>query len=183
VRKSKRQVVNRIFEVAAVILVALDVVAFFAFYRRLAVGGNEDARRAEGLRQTLRMEQVRVDWLKKYEAALPETGKGLDDFAASRVPSRREGYSTSAHVIYKAADAAGVKVSTLAFREEKGQHDPLERLSVEINAQGPYGGLLKFSHALETADVFMLVRDFTIAPGGENGAIGLRLDADVYLTP
>jgi Tfp pilus assembly protein PilO len=62
-------------------------------------------------------------------------------------------------------------------------HDPLERLAVEINAQGPYAGLLKFSHALETANEFILVRDFDLTPGGENGSLGLRLSADLYLTP
>jgi Tfp pilus assembly protein PilO len=164
-------------------LVALDLVVLFAVYRPLGNKLDVEAHSHTELRQTVRSEQIRVDLLKKFESALPQAGKGLEDFTTNRTPSRREAYSTAAHLIYKAADAAGVKVSTLAFRLDMEHHDPLERLAVEINAQGPYAGLLKFSHALETANEFILVRDFDLTPGGENGALGLRLSADLYLTP
>ena len=80
------------------------------------------------------------------------------------------------------ADAAGVKLTTVAYRLDLEHHDPLERLAVEINAQGPYTGLLKFSHALETANDFMLVREFNFIPG-DSGVISLRLGADLYVTP
>ena len=62
-------------------------------------------------------------------------------------------------------------------------NDPLERLSLDINVQGSYPGLLEFSHALETANDFILVREFIFTPGEENGALGLRLGADLYVTP
>lgn len=156
---------------------------FFAVYRPLGEKGKVSARQHEELRQEVRTQQVRLEALKKYAAATPESEKGIEDLISRRAPSRREGYSTSAHLIYKAADAAGVKVSTVAFRLGKGNSDPLVPLGVEINVQGPYRGLLKFSHVLETADDFLLVREFTIGTGGENGAIGLRLRADLYLTP
>ncbi len=123
-----------------------------------------------------------VDLLKKFEAALPQAGKGLEDFTANRIPPRREAFSTAAHLIHKVADAAGVKLSSTAYRLDTEHHDPLERLAIDINAQGSYTGLLKFSHALETANDFILVRDFNIGPG-DNGALSLRLDADLYLTP
>ena len=182
-RKSRRQVVNRLFEAAGIGLVALDLVAFFAVYRPLGNKIDAQERRHTELRQTVRNQQIRVDVLKKYEEALPQAGKGLEDFAAHRAPSRREGFSTAAHLIYKAADAAGVKVSTLAFRLDTQHADPLEPLDVEINVQGPYPGLLKFSHALETANDFMLVREFTMTAGDENDALALRLGAELYLTP
>jgi Tfp pilus assembly protein PilO len=183
VRKSRRQIANRFFEATGIGLVALDLVVFFAVYRPLGQKVDEAARHHTELRQTVRNQQIRVDVLKKYEAALPQAGKGLEDFATKRAPARREGFSTAAHLIHKVADASGVKVSTLAYRLDKEQKDPLERLQLEINVQGPYAGLLKFSHALETANEFMLVREFTLTPGGENGALGLRLGADLYLTP
>jgi len=183
VRKSRRQIVNRFFEATGMGLVALDLLVFFAVYRPLGDRKAEVESRFHELQQAKRDQQIRVDVLKKYEAALPQAGKGLEDFTTKRAPSRREGFSTAAHLIHKVADASGVKVSTLAYRLDKEQKDPLERLQLEINVQGPYTGLLKFSHALETANEFMLVRDFTLTPGGENGALGLRLGADLYLTP
>jgi len=183
VRKTRRQIVNRFFEATGIGLVALDLVVFFAVYRPLGDKVDAEARRHTELRQTVRNQQMRVDLLKKFESALPQAGKGLEDFTTNRAPLRREGFSTAAHLIHKVADASGVKVSTLAYRLDKEHHDPLERLALDINVQGPYPGLLKFSHALETTNEFILVRDFNLTPGGENGALGLRLGADLYLTP
>ena len=182
-RKSRRQIVNRIIETTGIGLVALDLLVFFAVYRPLGNKIDVEARRHAELRQTIRNQQVRVDVLKKYEAALPQAGKGLEDFTTNRTPSRREAYSTAAHLIHKVADASGVKVSSTAYRLDMEHHDPLERLELDINVQGSYPGLLKFSHALETANDFILVREFTFTPGEENGALGLRLGADLYLTP
>jgi Tfp pilus assembly protein PilO len=164
-------------------VVALDLLVYFAIYRPLGNKVDEVARSHAALRQTVRNQQVRVDVLKKFEAALPQAGKGLADFSAQRTPSRREAYSTAAHLVHKVADASGVKVSSMAYRLDPGHNDPLERLGLTINLEGSYAGLLKFSHALETDNNFILIREFIFTPGGENGALGLRLGADLYLTP
>ncbi len=181
-RKSRRQIVNRIVEAAGIGLVALDIVVFFAVYRPLGKRLEAEERRHAELRQTVRNQKVRVDLLKKYEAALPQAGKGLGDFMSNRIPARREAFSTAAHLIHKAADAAGVRISGSAYRLNVEHKDPLEQLEITMNAQGSYTGLLKFSHALETASDFLLVREFTLAPG-DKGDLGLRLSVDLYLTP
>ena len=183
VRKSRRQIINRIIEAVGVGLVALDLVAFFAVYKPLGKRLDEEVSHHEELRQSVRNEQRRVELLQRYQADFPKVGKGLEDFTANRTPSRREAYSTAAHLIHKVADASGVQLMTIVYRPDTTRQNALERLGVEINAQGPYTGLLKFAHALETANDFLLVREFTIAAGGPNGALGLRLGADLYLTP
>jgi len=162
--------------------VALDIVVFFAAYRPLGMRLEAEERHHAELRQTVRNQKVRVDRLKKYEAALPQAGKGVGDFMTNRIPPRREAFSTAAHLIHKAADAAGVRLSGSAYRLNVEHKDPLEQLEITINAQGSYPGLLKFSHALETANDFLLVREFNFAPG-EKGDLGLRLSVDLYLTP
>lgn len=181
-RKSRRQIANRILEVIGAGLVVLDLLVFFVVYGPLGDKLDREARRHTELRQTVRDLQVRVDLLKKFEAAMPQAGKGLEDFTTNRTPSRREAYSTAGHLVYKVADAAGVKVTTVVYRLDSEHHDPLERLTLDIGAQGSYAGLLRFSHALETANEFILVRDFSFTPG-ETGGISLRLGADLYLTP
>ena len=181
-RISRRQIVHRIIEVIGAGLVVLDLLVFFGVFRPLGNKLSEEARRHTELRQTIRTQQVRLDLLKKYEAALPQVGKGLEDFTTNRAPSRREAYSTAAHLIDKVADAAGVKVTTRAYRLYTEHKDPLEQLAIDMSVQGSYASLLKFSHALETANEFILIRDFSITPG-ESGAISLRLGADLYLTP
>jgi Tfp pilus assembly protein PilO len=163
--------------------VVLDLVIFFLVYEPLGSKIDGEERVHEQVRQALRNQQVRVDILEKYEAVLPEAGKGLEDFTTNRTPSRREAYSTAAHLIHKAAESSGVKVSSTGFRLDSGHNDPLERLELDIALQGPYASLLKFSHALETANNFILIRDFNITRGEEGGALGLRLGADLYLMP
>lgn len=182
-RSSRRQIINRIIEATALSLVALDLAVFFGVYRPLGDKVAGVTHRHAMLRQAIRNQQVRVDLLKKYEEALPLAGKGLEDFKANRTPARREAYSTAAHLIHKLADASGIKLSSVAYRFDTEQKDPLERLALEINAQGPYEDLLKFSHALETANDFILIREFALTPGNENGALALRLGAELYLTP
>jgi Tfp pilus assembly protein PilO len=182
VRKSRRQIVNRIAEAAGVGLVALDLLVFFTLYRPLGRKVDAVERVHAGSRQTVRNEQVRVELLQRYEAALPQAGKGLQDFTANRTPSRREAYSTAAHLIHKVADAAGVKVASMGYHLDVEQKEPLEQLALDINLQGPYAGLVKFAHALETDNHFILVREFNFTPG-DSGALELRLGADLYLTP
>jgi Tfp pilus assembly protein PilO len=164
-------------------LVALDLLVLFALYRPLGSKIDSVEREHEELRQTVRNQQVRVDILKKYEAALPKAGKGLEDFTTNRTPSRREAYSTAAHLVHKIADASGVKVSSMGYRLDSTHNDPLEKLELSISLQGPYASLVKFSHALETANNFILIREFNFSPMGDDQALGLRLGADLYLTP
>jgi Tfp pilus assembly protein PilO len=169
--------------VAGIGLVVIDLVVFFALYQPLGSKVNLAEREHQALRQTVRNQQVRVETLKKYEDAFPLVGKGLANFTTNRTPSRREAYSTATHLVHKLAESAGVKVASIGFRLDTTQHsDPLQRLELDISLEGPYPGLLKFSHALETANDFILVREFNFAPG-DNQSLGLRLGADLYLTP
>jgi len=182
VRKSRRQIINRVVEAIGLIVVALDVLVFFAIYQPL---GNQIAtveRHVEELRKTIRDQQVRVGVLKKFQEAMPQTGKGVEDFMANRIPPRREAYSISDHLVHKVGDAANVKILGMSFRLDPDKTDPLLRLQLEVNVQGTYTALLKFSHALETANNMVLEREFSIAPGTA-GILSLRMGADIYLTP
>jgi Tfp pilus assembly protein PilO len=182
VRKSKRQIIRRIVEGLAVGLVALNILTLYVVYRPLGDRVNAEARHYTELRQSVRNMESRVDRLGKFQEALPQSEKELQEFATNRVPSRRQAYSVAAHLVHRVADAAGVKLMSTVYRLDSDQHDPLERLSLGINAAGSYSGLVKFSHALETANDFLLVREFSLVPG-DNGALSLRLDADLFITP
>jgi Tfp pilus assembly protein PilO len=174
---------TRTVEATGLGLVALSFLAFYGVYQPLSTKLSEEARRHADLRQRIRDQQARVDLLTKFVAAMPQTEKGLDSFSADRIAPRRVACSTADHLLHKLADAAGVKVSSILFHFDKEHNDPLERLELQINLAGSYAGLLKFLHAFETANEFILVREAAFAPEGENGALGLRLGADLYLTP
>ncbi len=183
-KRSRRQIINRVLEDAALGLLVLSAVVYFALYQPLGSKVDAAERQQISLLETVRNQKIRVELLKKYQDALPGSGKGLQDFTTQRTPPRREAYSTAAHLVHKFAEAAGVKVATMGYHLDKTQHsDPLEPLNLAINVQGSYENLIKFSHALETADNFILVRGFTMAPGGDVQPLALHLDADFYLTP
>jgi Tfp pilus assembly protein PilO len=172
----------RIFEAAGLGMLVLDLLMYFAVFRPLRKMKASAQQEHSEVRQTLRDQRIRVERLQKFQAALPEAAKRLVDFTTERAPSRRQGYSTAAHLIQKAADSAGVKPPSVGFRIDTTHSDPLQRLGLEINTEGSYKGMLKFVHALETSEDFILVREFSFAPG-ENGVVNLRLGADLYLTP
>lgn len=181
-RRSRRQIVNRIAEVTGLLVVALDILLFFLIYQPLGAKIASVDRQVEGLRRTIRNQQARVEVLQKFQNAMPETRKGLADFMANRIPPRREGYSMTDHLIHKVGDAANVKITGLAFRLSSDRTDPLLQLEVEVNVQGTYSALMKFAHALETANSILLEREAVIAQGTA-GILSMRLAGDVYLTP
>jgi Tfp pilus assembly protein PilO len=172
----------RIVEAAGLGLVVLDVVLYFAVYRPLGGMVASEEQRYSGVRQRAREEQVRVERLKEYRAALPQADKRLADFTSNHAPPRRRGFSAAAHLIRAVADASGVQPGSVAYRLDTKHGDPLERLGLEVNVTGSYAGLLKFAHALETAHDLILVREFSLTQG-DNGVLNLRLLADLYLTP
>lgn len=183
-KRSRRQIINRILEAAGVGLVVLDLLVFYAVYQPLARKIDVAERQHEQIRQTIRNQQARLEILTKYAAAMPQVGKGLETFTTNRTPSRREAFSTAAHLIHKIADASGVKVASTGYRLDSATHgDPLEKLEIDISLQGSYEGLVKFSHALESSNDFILVRNFSFTPGGDNEPLGLRVGAELYLTP
>jgi Tfp pilus assembly protein PilO len=180
-RKSRRQIVIRVVEAIGFGLVALNILLYFGVYRPLGNQIAAEEKHHRQLRHEVRDLQSRVDLLDKFQAGLPETGKQLEDFTKNRTPERRQGFSTAAHLIQKVADDSKVKTSSVGYHLDTTHDDPLERLGIDISVQGPYTGLLKFSHALETANDFMLIREFTITPL-DSGSLDLHLNADLYLT-
>ena len=180
-RKSRRQIVIRIIEAIGFGLVALNILLYFGLYRPIGNQISAEEKHHRELRQEVRDLQGRVDLLGKFQRELPETAKQLEDFTKNRTPERRQGFSTAAHLIQKVAEEAKVKTSSVGFHLDTMHDEPLERLGLDISAQGPYTGLLKFSHALETANDFMLIREFTITPL-EGGSLDLHLTADFYMT-
>jgi Tfp pilus assembly protein PilO len=169
-------------EVAGLGLVALDIVVYLAVYRPLGNMIAAEQQHYSVARERVREQQARVGRLEKFQAALPQAGERLADFKQHRTSPRRRGFSTAEHLIRKVADAAGVQPPSVAYRLDPVHNDPLQRLGLEINTGGSYPGLLKFAHYLETANDFILIREFTFT-AGDNGMLSLRLVADFYVTP
>jgi len=75
-----------------------------------------------------------------------------------------------------------VQLSGVSYRLDEVKGEPLQRLGIEINVQGPFPSLLGFAHAVETSSDFLVLRGFTLEAGDE-GTLELRMRVDLYVTP
>jgi Tfp pilus assembly protein PilO len=180
--KNHRKVLVRIIVRAALVLVALDVMVFLAVWRPVAHLETTAWDRLSDVRRRAQEAQTRVSHLERFRAKLPTAREQLAAFEHDHVPPRRQGFSRVARLVRRLSEQSGLELSGVAYRLEAGGKEPLERLGVELNLEGDFPDLLKFTHALETASDMIVLRDFTFGPG-ESGRIGMRLTADLYLTP
>ena len=134
------------------------------------------------IRRRMREERQGVERLEKFQENLPGAGDKLQVFMRDHLPPRRHGFSRAARLLRKVSEEAGVQLGPVVYRLDSDHKQPLERLGFETDADGSFAGLMKFAHALETASDFIVIREFTFEPGDGN-SIGLRLSADLYLTP
>lgn len=178
--RSRRKTLIRIVEGVALGLVVLDLVLYFAVVRPLRnLRAAEEARYVTA-RERIRDLRMRTARLEKFQVALPEAESQLSVFLRSHVPPRRQGFSRAARLVRRLTEQAGLRLSSVAYKLESSENDPLARLGIEVEVEGPFASLLNFSHALETAGDFIVLRDFTFEPT-EGQSVALRLGADLYL--
>jgi hypothetical protein len=180
--RSRRHALTRIVESAAVGLVVLDVLLYFALVRPLRTLRAAEEARYGVVREQVRDLNLRTARLERFRGALPETEKQLGVFLRNHVPSRRQGFSHAARLMRRLTEQAGLRLAGLGYKLESPENDPLQRLGMEVEVEGPFPSLLDFAHALETAGDFIVVRDFTFEPA-EGQVVTLRLGADLYLKP
>jgi len=181
-RRSRHQIVARVFQIVGVSLVLLDVLLYFFVYRYTQQQLSSEQQQFAALRQHILEGETRIELLKKYREALPETGKKLASLEREHTPPRRQAYSQASELVRRIADQSGAQLAKVAFKEDRKASGPLLRLGILIDVEGPFPALLKFAHGLETASDLLLIRSFNMAES-EEGAIQLQLAADLYLAP
>jgi Tfp pilus assembly protein PilO len=180
--KLRRKTLIRILEAAAVGLAALDLVLYLAVSRPLAVAARDEQQTFSETRLQVKQTQARIAQFQKELAALPQTRHELDQFLQDHVPQRRKAYSRAAGLVHKFTQDAGVELTRVAYRPEGRPSEPLEQLGISVTVQGPFEGLQRFTHSLETSSDLLIVRGAIFQPG-ETGGLALRLLADLYVNP
>jgi hypothetical protein len=181
-QRTRRQSVIRVFEIAGVSLVLLDVLLYFAISRPVGALVSSQQQQFTALRRRIFEAETRIEQLKKFQEALPKAGERLSEFERDHTPPRREGFSEAAKLVRRATDESGTHLVSVAYKLDSSASGPIQRLGLVINVEGPFPALLKFAHAVETASDFVVTRGFNIAQG-DRDALTLRLAADLYLTP
>jgi Tfp pilus assembly protein PilO len=180
--KLRRKTIHRILEAAALGLAALDLVIYLGISHPLAIAVRDQQDTFSAARVQVKQTQTRIAQFQKELAAIPQTRKGLDQFLQDHVPPRRKAYSRAAGLVHKFTEDAGIELTHVAYRPEGKPTEPLEQLGISVTVQGPFEGLQRFMHALETAPDLLIVRGVIFQPG-ETGGLALRLLADVYVNP
>jgi Tfp pilus assembly protein PilO len=179
--RNARKTLIPVLEVAALALVLLDVgLGFSVVWARDRLTARKEL--LASVRRQVLDEQSRVATLENSQAQLPDAEGQLKLFQSNHLSPRREAYTRASRLVRELADKAGVLLAGIGYKLEPKQDTPLERLSLEVGVDGSFPSLINFSHALETASEFIVVRNFTFTPG-DGGKLALRLGADLYMTP
>ena len=179
--KSKRKAIIRTAERIALAIVTLDILAYGILVIGLGNRIQSSSQVREELFQKRRQIGRQVAQLNQFQESLPEARKALQQFEKERVPTRRQGFSRAARAVRELAHESGVEVIGVSYRLGGKHTEPLERLGIAITAEGLYPSLVHFARSLETAEDFIVVRDFSFQQG-EGGVLALRMSADLYLS-
>jgi hypothetical protein len=178
----RRKTLHRILEAAALGMAALDLLFYVAVARPLADGVRDQQTRFAEARLQVRLIQARISEAQDELNQLPSTDAAMKKFLEAHVPPRQRGYSRAAGLVHKLTDDSNVQLKRVAYRLTVDPKEPLERLGIQVSVEGPFEGLLKFTHSMETTDNLLLVRGVILQPG-DSGGLGLRLLAELYVTP
>lgn len=181
--RTRRKVLIRFIQRAALTLALLDVALYFAAVRPLDNLAKGEWERLSSVRHHVQEMQANVTRLEKARAALPGTNDQLGSFVRNHVPPRRKGFSRADHLVQRLTQQSGLQLSSVEYRLDPAEGDPFERLGVSMNVVGSFNGLLKWAHALETASDFIVIRGFSFASAEGGASLELHVTADLYLSP
>lgn len=180
--RGRRRFLIHVLEKAAVALVVADVVLYFALVRPVRNMRAAEEAEFSVMRNRLRDARARVARLEEFQAEVPGAGEQLDAFLGDHVPTRRQAFSRAARLVRRLTEESGTQLVSIAYKLRQGEDEPLQRLGLDVDVEGPFASVFGFAHALETGNDFVMVRSFTLQPV-EGGVLGLRLGADLYLKP
>jgi Tfp pilus assembly protein PilO len=177
----------------AVFLALADGLVYVAVDQPLARIVKSERERLSSQRIEGQARKLALAHLEQRDAELPETRRRVQAFLTDHVPARREGFSRASRLVERVAQQSGVQLTSVSYKPD-GQDapQPLDRLTMGVRVQGSFAGLMSFSHGLETASDFIVVRAFKFqatetandaARDRGSGTLGLNLTADFYLLP
>jgi Tfp pilus assembly protein PilO len=181
-KRERRKKIVRIFEAAALLVVALDLAVYFLAIRplRAKVAEAEESYHQASLR--LQLQKGQVARLEKFQQALPVANDKLKDYLKDHVPSRGSVFSDAMHLVEELTRKSGVQLDNLSYKLSSEKGDPFEQLGLDVTVEGPFSNLLRFAHSLETSEDLILVKNFSFS-GGEGNTVNLRVGGVLYLTP
>ena len=180
--RHRRKLLTRVAEAAAVGLVIFNVVLYFALVRPLKnmlVSAKDESRATQSRVQETKGRVVRLE---KYRVDVPHSEAELKEFLTQHVPGRRQGFSHAARMVRKMSEDSKVRLTSVSYKLSSPADDPLAHLGLELDVEGSFPDVLRFTHALETSSDFLRVRSFSLNPA-ESRTIAMHVGAELYLKP
>jgi len=180
--RHRRKLLMRISEATAIGLVALNVVMYFALVRplrnmRVAAENGYSATRGR-----IQEAKARVARLEKYRVDVPQSESEMREFLAKHIAGRRQGFSHAARLVRKMSEDSKVRLTGVSYKLTGPGEDPLARMGLDFDVEGPFPDILRFTHALETSGDFLAVRTMSFSPA-ENRTVGVHVSTELYLKP
>lgn len=181
-KRNRRKKLIRIFEIAALGAVILDLAVYFLVVRpvRKKVLQNENSFHQAS--RELQQRRLQVARFEKFQKALPAADDKLKNFLHDHVPSRRTVFSDAARMVRVLTHQNGVKLDNVSYKLSSEKGEPLDQLGLDVTVEGTFPNLLKFAHSLETSDDLVLVKNFSFS-AGQGGSVTLRVGGILYITP
>ena len=179
-RISQSRLAARVLERVAIALVLLALGVWMAVVRPFDDKLLAEQQTYRTARQQKLTAEARVTRLEKIPVT--DADAELKGFVGEHMPPRRRSFSKAADLVRRLTEESGVQLSGVSYRLGEVKGEPLQRLGIEINVQGPFQSLLGFAHAVETSSDFLVLRGFTLEAGDE-GTLELRMRVDLYVTP
>jgi len=129
-----------------------------------------------------RQQKLAAEWRVARLEKIQVTGADaeLNHFLSQYMPPRRRSFSQAADLVRRLTAESGVQLAGVNYRLGEDKGEPLQRLGIEVNVQGPFRSVLSFAHAVETTPDFLVLRGFSLE-AGDGGALALRLAADLHV--
>ncbi len=174
--------IARWFEWGAVALVGVDILLYIALVGPVGGLRTSEERRQRELAGRLAAEKEVVARFEQFKNAAPQTSEQLMSFTDKHLSPRREAYYRAARLVRELADRSGLELRGISYKMDLWRGEPLRRLTVEIRVEGPFDGLLKFTHDLDAGNQFVLLENCSLE-GHEGEGMAMGLTAGMYLEP
>jgi type IV pilus assembly protein PilO len=164
---------------ALIVLVVLDVAALGVLLSPIGTQSGNRQMQVGQMQRELQARTAEVAPLQGIDKKVEEAKKQVNDFFATRLPSR---YSQIADELGKIAQENHVQFATVHYTTEDTDIKDTSRVLVDASLAGDYAQVVKFINALERSKTLFLVDGVSLgqeSTGG--GAVRLSIKLETYM--
>ena len=177
---------NRAFDsrrwvyVVLILVLTADAVFYFGWIRDPAFAGDADPAQIATLEEDVRVLRRKAERLRTFDAGVPQMSRRARSFMRERLLGDTDGYRVLAQDLNNAARGAGVNLVRFSPSEQSDQDRPnLRRITVSVDIEGSFAGLLRFMDRLERNPQLYLLTEFSLVDA-KGGQVQVQVETITY---